>query len=152
MAWDLQVVHEGSACERWSFHVIHEGFASKDYLSILLIVPFWCVLLVLLSRPFFQNDEISLGFSNSPSSCFFLVLPSCCFILVHFDEGHTWLNNAFALSRNGVCHVLPPPSGGHEGSAFKDCLSTHLVVPFWRVLLVHPSGRFFQNENFLRIF
>ena len=84
MAWDFQVLHEGSACERWSFHVIHEGFASKDYLSILLIVPFWCVLLVLLFRRFFQNDGISLGCSNPLSSCFFLVLLSCCFILVHF--------------------------------------------------------------------
>ena len=36
--------------------------------------------------------------------------------------------------------------------SFKDCLSTHLVTPFWCVLLLHPSGCFFQNENFLRIF
>ena len=139
MAWDFQVLHEGSACERWSFHVIHEGFASKDYLSILLIVPFWCVLLVLLFRRFFQNDGISLGFSNSPSSCFFLVLPSCCFILVHFDEGHTWLNNAFALSRNGVCHVLPPCPEATKALpsriAFRPVWLFHSGASFWFIHL-----------------
>ena len=39
------------------------------------------------------------------------------------------------------------PQEGHEGSPFKACLSTLLVVPFWRALLFHPCRHFFQNEG-----
>ena len=99
-------------------------------------------------------------------SCFlgwsFLILPSCftlfhvklcflgrsvlvlalCFMLLHVKSVFPWCHEAPALR---IAFRPRSPS-------FKDCLSPHLVVPFWRVLLLHPSGCFFQNENFLRIF
>ena len=33
---------------------------------------------------FLQNEGISFGVSNVPSSCSFLVFLSCCFIFMHF--------------------------------------------------------------------
>ena len=69
------------------FRGVHEGSAFKGDLSILLLVPFWRVLLVHPSGRFFQNDGISLGFSKPPSSCFLLVLLSCCF---HEGSGKGW--------------------------------------------------------------
>ena len=92
-----------------------------------------------------------------------LCLSFCIFRGVH--EGSAFRFGPSKVSTKAPPFVLPLPrcprrlclsfwifQGVHEGSGFKGGLSILLLVPFWRVLLVHPSGRFFQNENYFRIF